>query len=166
MKEIYERIERLEKEGRFFKITTIVGFLLLGVILLTGVSEPNHLTVMKVRGLEVVDAQGRTRAEISVDDRATRFWMNDPDEQLRLSFLAFTDRANFGLHDGPKGYVRASIHSASASSGESLSGLLLRSANMKNSAFLTTSDAEQRISFRRSELAGKEGKVIWEAPRD
>ena len=162
LERIKQRLYQLEKQNRRLKVLGVISVLFVAVALLAGASQSPQPKVMKVRGLVVVDDQDKTRAELFADSKGTRLWLNDPNENLRVSLFAFADRANIGLHDDR--FVRAAISSAAVSSGESQTVLVLSSGNMRNSAYLSVSNDGHNLSLQESEAPGKEVKTIWRAP--
>jgi hypothetical protein len=65
---VLERLEKLERQNRRFKLAGVVALIALGALVLMGQTQPEGRTI-RAGEFDLVDASGRVRAKLGLDDK-------------------------------------------------------------------------------------------------
>lgn len=183
-----QRVDTLERQNRRLRGISLVALLILLPLLLAAASPSSRAFVVKVNGLILVDAQGKKRAELYVDDRRTGLDFFDRNGDLLASLGAGQQGAGLSFWapwEGAQPRARVAWN-------EDGSELTLYSSDQQNSVVFSTSNQGPNLlladkdSFRSSlgrislvaaesgerentsaasvVLLGKDGEVLWRAP--
>ncbi len=79
---LYERVDRLERENRRFRIAVIVGLLLIGALGVMGVGLGER--VYHANAYTLTGPQGQPRAMLAMGPDEPMFVMYDPDGNARM----------------------------------------------------------------------------------
>jgi hypothetical protein len=109
-----ERVAQLEKQNRLFKRIGLVLTVLLGGAALVAAQERGNLRTIEADRFLLKDANGRVRADLSVDKskNSTQLLLNDENEKVRLNVSVFPEGPGIAMFD-ENGAIRYTVsHSA------------------------------------------------------
>ncbi|MHC4223244.1 MAG: hypothetical protein ACYSX0_11970 [Planctomycetota bacterium] len=94
-----ERLQRLERQNRWFKRIGATAVAVVAVVVLIGQAGPKKLPDLEVRSLKVKDEEGNVRASISPFEQGAALGLSDKEGKARM-MLGVWGGPFIGFHDG------------------------------------------------------------------